>query len=106
MRYLVPSDFEHRYLAFVKYQRLNTISQQTQEMVDQLLDEERRKEEQIGKWWEGIDREIVLRGYCRPGDNGIPTQEMRKYFSERECKVLLDRLDPSKTGTITLENFH
>ena len=39
VRYLVPGDFEHRYLAFIKYQKLNTLSEQTLEMVDQLLDE-------------------------------------------------------------------
>ena len=76
VRYLVPGDFEHRYLAFIKYQKLNTLSEDTLGMVDQLLEEERRQEDQIEQWWAGVDREVVFRGYCRPGDKGIPTQEV------------------------------
>ena len=53
-----------------------------------------------------MDRELVFRGYCRPGDKNIPNPELKKYFTERECKVLLDRLDPNRTGAISYDNFY
>jgi len=31
---------------------------------------------------------------------------MKKYFTERECKILLDRFDPNKTGCISFEQFN
>jgi hypothetical protein len=106
VRYIVPQNFEHRYLAFIKYQKENALSLETEEKVSYLLEQEFSKESAIEQWWQEVDREIIFRGYCRPGDKAIPKDELNKYFTERECKILLDRLDPSKTGAITLENFH
>ena len=39
MRYLVPQDFEHRYLAFIKYQKESCLSEETNEKVSYLLEQ-------------------------------------------------------------------
>jgi hypothetical protein len=76
VRYLVPQDYEHRYLAFIKHQPQNRLTPETAELIDRLVDEEYAKEAAIRNWWEEIDREMVFRGYCRPGDKHIPAPEV------------------------------
>ena len=71
VRYIVPLSYEQRYLAFVKYQRENVLSAETNGLVDRLLEEEEIKEERIRNWWERTDREISFRSYCMPGSKGI-----------------------------------
>lgn len=83
MRYLVPQDFEHRYLAFIKYQKESCLSEDTNDKISYLLEQEEAKESAIKQWWADLDRELVFRGYCRPGDKNIPNQELKKYFTER-----------------------
>ena len=47
----------------------------------------------------------MFRLYCNPSDEHINGEELNKYFTERESKILLDRMDPFKSGYIELENF-
>jgi hypothetical protein len=72
VRYIVPQNFEHRYLAFIKYQKENKLSEETEQKVNYLLDQELNKERAIEQWWQDVDKEIVFRSYCRPGDKAIP----------------------------------
>lgn len=74
MRYLVPQDFEHRYLAFIKYQKESCLSEDINDKISNLLEQEEVKESAIKQWWADLDRELVFRGYCRPGDKNIPNQ--------------------------------
>lgn len=67
--------------------------------------EELRKEAKIKKWWEQSDRKVVFRSFCNPGHDAIPIEGLNSYFTQRECKVLADRLDPNKTGKITFDFF-
>lgn len=71
MRYIVPQDYEHRYAAFIKYNPQNRLSSQTEEMVEDIVGGELRKEARVDKWWEQVDREAVFRSYCSPGEKGI-----------------------------------
>lgn len=41
---------------------------------------------------------MIFRMYCNPCEDSIKAEELNKYFTEVECKVLLDRMDPLKTG--------
>jgi hypothetical protein len=66
--------------------------------LEDLVAEELKKEAKIRKRWEKIDREAVFRGYCNPGDKVISQNNLGKYFTVRECKILMDRLDPTKSG--------
>jgi hypothetical protein len=52
--------------------------------------------------WKKIDREMMFRVYCNPCDEQISGDEMNKYFTERESRILLDRMDPLKSGYIEL----
>ena len=105
VRYLVPQDYQHRYYAFIKYNKHNQLTAETDGLIEDILADELRKEARITKWWSDVDKEVVFRGYCKPGDKSISAQQLAKYFTERECRILLDRFDPNKTGNITYDFF-
>jgi hypothetical protein len=42
----------------------------------------------------------MFRIYCNPCDKSIKGSELNKFFTERESSILLDRMDPFKTGYI------
>lgn len=48
---------------------------------------------------------MVFRSFCDPGHKNILNANLANYFTERECKILLDRFDPNKTGEISYEFF-
>lgn len=74
-------------------------------MLEDLLADELRKEARIGNWWKNTDREVVFRSFCDPGHKNIQNANLTNYFTERECKILLDRFDPNKTGEISYDFF-
>lgn len=76
VRFIVPQDYEHRYLAFIKYKKDNRLSEETSLLVDELIDSYYEKEERVGKWWKEVDQEIVFRGYCYPCENSISKHEV------------------------------
>lgn len=43
----MPQNFEHRYLAFIKYQKENKLSLDTEDKISYLLDQESAKEQAI-----------------------------------------------------------
>lgn len=43
VRYIVPQNFEHRYLAFIKYQKENRLSEDTVDKLNYLLEQEAGK---------------------------------------------------------------
>ena len=105
VRYLVPQDYEHRYYAFIKYNKGNQLTTETDGLIEDIIADELRKQARIKRWWNDVDREMVFRSYCDPGHKGIKADNLGKYFTERECRILLDRFDPNKTGEITFDFF-
>ena len=39
IRYMVPQDYDHRYYAFIKYNKENKLSEETSELIESLIDE-------------------------------------------------------------------
>ena len=56
VRYIVPQDYEHRYYAFIKYNKQSRLSPETDGLLEDLLADELRKEARIGNWWKETDR--------------------------------------------------
>lgn len=43
VRFIVPQDYEHRYYAFIKYNKQNSLSGETSRLLDELIDGESQK---------------------------------------------------------------
>lgn len=43
VRFIVPQDYEHRYYAFIKYNKQNSLSATTSRLLDELIEAETRK---------------------------------------------------------------
>lgn len=83
VRYLVPQDYEHRYYAFIKYNKQNRLTAETDGLIEDILAEELRKEARISRWWNDNDKEVVFRGYCQPGEKAIAAETLNNYFTQR-----------------------
>lgn len=100
VRFLVPKDYEHRYLAFIRYQASNRLTPETEKAILDLIQSYNEKEMEIQKAWGSCDRELLLRSFCPPRETVMKIDKLKDYFTEREANILRERFDPCKQGFI------